>query len=67
MNAKEAQEFINFALGFRTAAYGASTIVSSNSDFLAGQKAGRAIYPARESIPAEVVLAAYEKWKGEGE
>lgn len=63
MDTKEAGEFINFVLGFRAAAYGTSIIVSHNQDFQAGKSAGELLYPVTSPIPAEVVLAAYEKWK----
>lgn len=60
---EESEEFINFALGFRVAAYGASTIRSDNHAFRAGSHAGKEFYPVRSLIPGETIRAAYERWK----
>lgn len=63
VSTKESEEFINFALGFRVAAYGASTIRSDHHAFRAGSHAGKEFYPVRSLIAAETIWAAYEKWK----
>lgn len=57
------EEYINFALGFRTAAYGASTIYSDDQAFQAGKNDGKLLYPARNPISGDIVRAAYEKWR----
>lgn len=64
MNTKEAREFINFAEGFRVAAYGTPSIHIVNQEFQAGKDAGRLLHP--DPITAEIVIAAYEKWKVNG-
>jgi hypothetical protein len=56
-------DYVWFALGFRTASYGVMTLKSSDHAFVAGKEAGREFYPARVNVPGEIVRAAYEKWK----